>query len=225
MPIPWKVLSRTAATGVAGTVLFFVSLTHGIEMVPMQASDPIFHSKFHAAYNPNSNPTIHDLHIIRVPLNRIDQSLLDDQEKLLERFCGGVWAGVGFSPERILHSLIEARDATKPQLWTRSDLLHSKYSVGTDIAGNFEVVDRTSGSILIRGGDKTSVRGVRPLDALIELGASIDRENGVVEFAFKSLFFQGLGVSKEKIMPAPVVWLHEQYAKAMLGDGVRYVLK
>jgi hypothetical protein len=46
-----------------------------------------------------------------------------------------------------------------------------------------------------------------------------------VEFAFKSLFFQGLGVSKDKIMPAPVVWLHEQYAKTMLGGGVRYVLK
>jgi hypothetical protein len=95
MPIPWKVLSRTAAAGVAGTGLFFVYLTHGIEMVPMQASDPIFHSKFHAAYNPNGNPTIHDLHIIRVPLNRTKPGLLDDQEKLLERFCAGVWAGVG----------------------------------------------------------------------------------------------------------------------------------
>jgi hypothetical protein len=59
----------------------------------------------------------------------------------------------------------------------------------------------------------------------MELGASIDRENNMVEFAFKSLFFQGLGVSREKLMPAPVVWLHEQYAKAMLGGGVRYVLK
>ncbi|KAL3440752.1 hypothetical protein BJX65DRAFT_19279 [Aspergillus insuetus] len=225
MPIPWKVLSRTAAAGVAGTGLFFVYHTHGIEMVPMQASDPIFHSKFHAAYNPNGNPTIHDLHVIRVPLNRIEPGLLDDQEKLLERFCGGVWAGVGFAPHRTLLSLLEARDATKAQLWTRSDLLDSKYDVGTDIAGNFEVVDRTVSTILIRCGDKTSVRGVRPLDALIELGACIDREHGVVEFAFKSLFFQGLGVSKEKIMPGPVVWLHEQYAKAMLGGGVRYVLK
>ncbi|KAL2861602.1 hypothetical protein BJX68DRAFT_8906 [Aspergillus pseudodeflectus] len=225
MPFPWKVLGGTAATGVAGTGLFFVYLTHGIEIVSMQASDTIFHSKFHAAYNPNGNPTIHDLHVIRVPLHRIEPGLREDQEKLLERFCGGVWAGIGFAPHRILLSLIENRDGTKPQLWTRPDLLHSQYSVGTDIAGNFEVIDRTASSILIRGGGKTSVRGVRPLDALMELGASIDRENNIVEFAFKSLFFQGLGVSREKLMPAPVVWLHEQYAKAMLGGGVRYVLK
>jgi hypothetical protein len=95
MPIPWKVLGGTAATGVAGTGLFFVYLTHGIETVPMQASDTIFHSQFHAAYNPNGNPTIHDLHVIRVPLHRIEPGLLEDQEKLLERFCGGVWAGIG----------------------------------------------------------------------------------------------------------------------------------
>ncbi|KAJ0417907.1 hypothetical protein BJY00DRAFT_196549 [Aspergillus carlsbadensis] len=225
MPIPWKVLGGTAATGAAGTGLFIAYLTHNIETVPMQASDPIFHCKLHAGYNPNGNPTIHDLHIIRVPLSRIEPGLLEDREKLLERFCGGVWAGVGFAPHRTLLSLFQNRDATNPQLWTRSDLLHSKYDVGTDIAGNFEVVDRTSRTILIRGGDKTSVRGVRPLDALIELGANIDQENGIVEFAFKSLFFQGLGMSKEQIMPGPVVWLHELYAKAMLGGGVRYVLK
>lgn len=97
--------------------------------------------------------------------------------------------------------------------------------MGTDIVGNFEVIDRSKESILIRGGDKTSNRGLRPLDGLIEVTVHIDREQDVAKFGFKSLFFQGAGTTNQLPMPGLVVWLHEQYAKALLRSGVQHVLK
>ncbi|KAL2813557.1 hypothetical protein BJX63DRAFT_215853 [Aspergillus granulosus] len=225
MPVRWKVLGSTVTGGAIGTGFWFFYLTRDVQFVPLAATDRIFRSKCLAEYNPNGNPTIHDLHIKRVPLERINPELLEDRKKLLERYCGGVWAGIGFAPQRILHGWLDTKDTTKHQIWSPSELLQSDYKIGTDIAGNFEVVDRSEESILIRGGDKTSHRGLRPLDGLIELSACINRENGMAEFGFKSLFFQGAGATSKLPMPGPVVWMHEQYAKALLASGIQYILK
>lgn len=131
----------------------------------------------------------------------------------------------GFALQRSLHTLFDRRGASGGQIWSPTELLESDYRVGTDIAGNFEVLDRSDGYILIRGGDRTSYRSLRPLDGLIELTACIDREKNVAEFGFKSLFFQGSGVTSKLPMSKPLVWMHEQYAKALLASGVQYVLK
>lgn len=93
------------------------------------------------------------------------------------------------------------------------------------IVDHFNVLEKSERSILIRGGDMVSNQGLRPLDALMEVSVAVKPESDVVEFAFKTLFFQGLGKAEGSLMPGPVVWLHEQYAKAMLESGVRYVLK
>lgn len=95
MLLPWRVLGGTFATAGVCTGASFFYLTHGIQFVPLVATDPIFQSKYHKKFNPNGNPTIHDLHVKRVPLSSIDPTLLRDQKKLLERYCGGVWAGGG----------------------------------------------------------------------------------------------------------------------------------
>ena len=63
------------------------------------------------------------------------------------------------------------------------------------------------------------------MDALIELSVKMKTEEDYVQFGFKSLFFQGLGKSDNLPMPGFVVWLHEQYAKALLESGVRHVLR
>ncbi|KAI9926203.1 hypothetical protein ASPWEDRAFT_623875 [Aspergillus wentii DTO 134E9] len=219
-----RIVPATAATGAISVGFGIFYTTSDIKSTPVSATDPIFNSNFYKRYNPNDNPPIHDLHVIRLPLNQIDSTLLQDPNKLLERYCGGIWAGAGFTPQRILHTWFEQPNANKSQLWSRAELLQSDYKIDTDIAGNFEVVDRSEESILIRGGDKTSNRGLRVLDGLIELTARIDRERDVAEFGFKSLFFQGAGTTRELPMPGPVVWLHELYAKILLRSGVRYVL-
>lgn len=87
------------------------------------------------------------------------------------------------------------------------------------------VLSKSKDMILIRGGNKVSNPELRPMDALIELSVQIKPEEDLVEFGFKSLFFQGLGASKTLPMPGCLVWLHEQYAKALLESGVRHVLR
>ncbi|KAL3434328.1 hypothetical protein BDV09DRAFT_195985 [Aspergillus tetrazonus] len=263
MPVPWKVLGSTVGTGGACTILSFFFFTRDIEFVPLESSDPIFLSEHFKRYNPYGNPTIHDLHIKRVPLSQIDPKLREDQDKLLERYCGGVWAGLGgcrtssssycnhsirqsdknmlsyaittgFAPQRILLALLyKETSRTDPAapgpapLWSPSELLESEYKPGTDIAGHFGVIERSKQghSILIRGGDKISNRGLRPLDGFIELTASVDQQHSLVEFGFKTVFFQGLGPAAggKLPMPGPVVWLHEQYARALLASGVSHV--
>ncbi|RAH65360.1 uncharacterized protein BO66DRAFT_462483 [Aspergillus aculeatinus CBS 121060] len=225
MSLRRKVLAGTAISGSTCLALGVYFTTADIHALPLNATDPIFTSKYYKSYNPNDNPTIHDLHILRVPLQRIDPALREDPKKLLERYCGGIWAGAGFAPQRILRKWLDKPDANTHQLWFPCELLRSDYRVGTDIVAEFEVIDRSSNSILIRGGDKTCIRGLRPLDALIEVAARVDRENDVVQFEFKSLFFQGIGRTDRLPMPGPVVWLHELYAKILLKSGAQYVLK
>ncbi|PYI21646.1 hypothetical protein BO99DRAFT_471875 [Aspergillus violaceofuscus CBS 115571] len=180
-----KVLAGTTISGSIGLALGIYLTTADIHAIPLTSTDPIFTSKYYKSYNPNSNPTIHDLHIIRVPLNQIDPALLEDQKRLLERYCGGIWAGAGFAPQRVLRKWLDKPNTNATQLWSSSELLRSDYKVGTDIVSEFEVIDRSSTSILIRGGDKTCNRGLRPLDALIEVAARVDKENHVAEFGFK----------------------------------------
>ncbi|KAL5042172.1 hypothetical protein BDW71DRAFT_217114 [Aspergillus fruticulosus] len=234
MPVPWKALGSTIATGGACAILSFFYITRDIEFVPLEMSDTIFHSEHFKRCNPHGNPTIHDLHVKRVPLSQIDPVLRADQDKLLERYCGGVWAGLGFAPQRILLALLHQEtsrtDSAAPgpaPLWSPSELLASEYNLGTDIAGHFEVIERSKQghAILIRGGDRVSNRRLRPLDGFIELTASVDQQHGLVEFGCKTVFFQGLGLAPggKLPMPGPVVWLHEQYAKALLASGVSYV--
>jgi len=76
-----------------GTYLY---TTWDVQAVPVSnSSGPIFQNKYYRRCNPNDNPTVHDLHVLKVPFSQIDPALLENREKLLERYCGGVWGGVG----------------------------------------------------------------------------------------------------------------------------------
>ncbi|KAE8133821.1 hypothetical protein BDV38DRAFT_286442 [Aspergillus pseudotamarii] len=257
-----KWAAGTAITGGSSLALLVYYITSDIQYVPVSANDPIFRSKHFQEYNPNGNPTVHDLHIARVPLKQIRPQLLEDPNKLLERYCGGIWAGAGkprgiiassssdfsapllplllqymvsltldpchtsgFAPQRLLHTWFDRGESSRAQLWSTFELFQSDYEVGTDIVGNFEVVDRSNESLLIRAGDKTSNKGLRPLDALIEVAFHIDQESKVAVFKFKSLFFQGAGTTSNLPMQGPMVWLHELYAKILLKSGVWHVLR
>ncbi|CAG8388967.1 unnamed protein product [Penicillium salamii] len=212
-----KVISLFPAGGLLAAGSFFYT-TRQIEAIELSPEDPIFKSKSHQEYNPNNNPTVHDLHIRRVPISQIDPTLLQNPDQLIERFSGGVWAGSAFALQRSLGT-----SRQPPQLWEPADLLKSKYQPGTIITDEFLVLKKSKDAILIRGGDKVSKAELRPMDGLIELRVQVKDE--LVEFGFKSLFFQGLGRSDRLPMPGFVVWLHEQYAKALLESGVRHVFR
>ncbi|KAL6236204.1 hypothetical protein BDW75DRAFT_229657 [Aspergillus navahoensis] len=166
MLVPWKGLRSTIATGGAYTILYFSYIT---QFVPLESSDASLSLR---------------------PLQAItDYVLRADQDKLLERYCGGEWAGLGFAPRRIFLALLhQETNQTCPAepgpapLWSPSELLESKYIPGTDNAGLLRLT-----------------RGLQPLDVFIELTATSDQQHGLIEFGRKIL-----------PMPGPVVWLNEQ---------------
>lgn len=115
-------------------------------------------------------------------------------------------------------------DTNRNYLWSDEELLSSEYDQGTLIADSFEVVEKTGDHIVIRGGDSPSNKGLRPLDAALELSAEIKEQEQAVDFGFKSVFFAGDRPSEVMPMPGFVVWLHLQYAKLLLETGISNVM-
>lgn len=95
-----KILFRrgfsTSGGALAVTTGTYLYTTWDVQAVPISnSSDPIFRNKHYRKCNPNDNPTVHDLHILKVPFSQIEPALLENQERLVERYCGGVWGGFG----------------------------------------------------------------------------------------------------------------------------------
>ncbi|KAJ5145772.1 uncharacterized protein N7515_000336 [Penicillium bovifimosum] len=213
------------ASGLVAAISFSYATRH-VEAVPLLPSDPIIQSKFHKQFNTNNNPTVHDLFIRKVPVSDINPSLLNRPGALIERFSRGVWASPAFTVHRaILSARLTDDEHTPGQLWSRHELLRSKYYTGTVITNEFIVLSKSKNSILIRGGDNVSKTKERPIDGLIELSVQLKPEENSVEFGFKLCFFRAdLKIDQPPWSP-PMTWLHEQYARALLESGVRHVLR
>lgn len=228
-----------SASALAITTGAYLYTTWDIQAIPISSpSDPIFQNRHYRRCNPNDNPTVHDWHVRKVPFSQIDPVLLENPGRLVGRYCGGLWAGVGeysifgksnmltmpgFALQRILRKFLTT--PTDNQLWSPTDLLASNYHPGTTITDEFLVLQKFPNAILVRGGDTVTNQGLREMDGFIELSANVKPDEELVEFGFKSVFFQGIGKASDLPMPGFVVWLHELYAKVLLGSGVRYVLR
>lgn len=91
------------------------------------------------------------------------------------------------------------------------------------VTDHFEVVSKTPESIIVRCGDTPRNQGVRDSDGLFEMSAVVKRDQGVVEFGVKSVFYQGLGVAPNKPMPEHIEFAHRVYAKLLLDSAIAYV--
>lgn len=89
-----KAIKITTAGSIASVGIFFGATRNDV-FEPMDTTDPIFASPFFQKYNPNRNPTLHDKCVRRIPLDKIEPSLLEKKGKLVEAFCAGVWGGMG----------------------------------------------------------------------------------------------------------------------------------
>lgn len=103
-----RLLKVTAAGSVASVGVFFGATRNDV-FEPLDTSDPIFQSPFFQKFNPNRNPTLHDKCVRRIPLDKIEPSLLEKKGKLVEAFCAGVWGGMG--EFRIVHTTSLANGA------------------------------------------------------------------------------------------------------------------
>lgn len=83
---------------------------------------------------------------------------------------------------------------------------------------------RTPSSIIVRCGDSPRITDVRVSDGLFEMTADVKKEEGVVEFGLKSLFYNGLGEKAKEGDPGPmsstIQWLHKQYDKVLMESAV-----
>ncbi|KAL3489505.1 hypothetical protein BJX62DRAFT_239039 [Aspergillus germanicus] len=219
-----RTLKLGTYTGLASVGAFFW-YTRNDRFVPMSATDPIFAHVLHQKFNPEKNPTTHDLCIRRVPLSDINPSLLEKKGKLVEAFCAGVWSGAGYAFQRAYLSSKYEDPSTASHLWTRESLRNSTYDLGTLITDHFEVVEKTPERIVVRCGDSPRRQDVRASDGLFEMSAVVKPEEGVAEFGLKSCFYQGLGKAETKPMPPHIEWLHRQYTKLWLETALGRVLR
>lgn len=88
-------LLKVSAAGTVASVGVFWGATRNDVFEHMDTSDPIFQSTFFKRFNPNRNPTLHDVCVRRIPLDKIKPELVEDKGKLVEAFCAGVWGGMG----------------------------------------------------------------------------------------------------------------------------------
>jgi phage shock protein PspC (stress-responsive transcriptional regulator) len=89
-----KLVKTTVAGSIASVGVFWGATRNDIFEV-MDSSDPIFQSAFYKKFNPSGNPTLHDVCVRRIPLDKIQPSLVEEKGKLVEAFCAGVWGGMG----------------------------------------------------------------------------------------------------------------------------------
>jgi len=222
----FKKLIKTTAAGAATTTGAFFLFTMGTKEVPLStARDAIFRSADFKKFNPNHNPTTHDLVVKKVPFSKIKPELLKDQAKLTEQFCAGVWGGAGYWVQRLYMQRKYRSPETEYQLWDLPELRSSSYDVGTQITDHFEVVTKTPESIVVRCGGSPRIKDVRPGEGLFEMYTHLNEQERVVEFGMKSVFFQGLGKNESGSPPMPphIKYLHLLYAKLWMETAVRNV--
>jgi len=221
----FKSLSKVAAYGTIAGAGGWALYTRKSNFVPLSTSDYIYNTTFYARNNPERNPATADLCVRRVPLSEIKPEYLEKEGKLVERFCAGVWGGLGYAYQR-QYLEKKYRDAdTESQVWDTKALLESDYPVGTQITDHFEVLTKTPESIIVRCGDSPRKMEVRPSDGLFEMRAEILKDEGVAEFQLKSVFYQGLGKATGKPMPFHIEFLHRQYTKLWMETAISNVTR
>jgi hypothetical protein len=91
----FKTLSKVAAYGTIAGAGGWALYTRKSNFVPLSTSDYIYNTTFYARNNPEGNPATADLCVRRVPLSEIKPEYLEKEGKLVEKFCAGVWGGLG----------------------------------------------------------------------------------------------------------------------------------
>ena len=94
MGVVRTLLTWTGYGSLAG-VGTFAWATRGSRVLPLPQTDYLYNTTWYARYNAENNQPVSDVCVRRVPLNQIRPELLEKDGKLVERFCAGVWGGIG----------------------------------------------------------------------------------------------------------------------------------
>ncbi|PNS18529.1 hypothetical protein CAC42_5068 [Sphaceloma murrayae] len=205
----------------AGSLAFY---TRKSKIMPLPAEDYLYNTTFYSRLNPNSNPTMNDICIQKVPMSKIKPEYLEPDGKLAEKFCAGIWSTWGFAIQR-RYLERKYRDQTPNQLWDVKDLAENKYQVGTYITDHFEVISKTPESVVVRCGDSPRVQQPRASDGVFEMVALPDKEKGEVEFQLKSVFFNAETPSEKHSVPFHIEIAHRWYTKLWMESAIGSLMK
>lgn len=220
-----RTVLKWGSFGGAATVGSFFWALRNSSALPLASSDYLYNTTWYARFNSENNAPVSDVVIRTVPLKDLQPALLEKEGKLVERFCAGVWGGLGYAYQRSYLEKKYRGPETAGQLWDRKELKESTYPVGTQITDHFEVLSHTDDSIIVRCGDSPRKTGPRPSDGLFEMRADINKQLGVAEFQLKSILYQGVGKAEGPAMPWHVELLHRWYAKLWMETAVRAMMR
>lgn len=94
MGIIQKTIAATGYTTL-GAAMGYVAWTRKSKIVDVPPTDYLFNHTLYARYNPTNSPVTQDLCVRKVPLDKIQPELLENEGKLVESFCAGLWSGMG----------------------------------------------------------------------------------------------------------------------------------
>ena len=88
--------------GSLGSAVGYTVWTRKSRVTPIPPTDYIFGNTLIARFNPYNNTVSQDICRRRVPIDKIKLELLEPENdgRLVERFCAGVWSGWGMSRAR-----------------------------------------------------------------------------------------------------------------------------
>lgn len=93
-----KAVGVTGWTALTGAITYSFWTGQNV-VLPIPPTDYIFGNTLIARFNPNNSPVFHDVCLRKVRFENIRPELLDPQNegKLVQAFCAGVWSGAGES--------------------------------------------------------------------------------------------------------------------------------
>ncbi|KAF6829550.1 hypothetical protein CMUS01_08120 [Colletotrichum musicola] len=176
--------------------------------------------------NPKGNPDFHDCCVRTLRFDEVRPELLADAlkggSKLVEAYSAGVWGRYAFAPQLKIMEKARKSEENKDDIWDKKGLLESSYEVGTIFADDFVVIDKTPGSITLRGGmsPRVAPQGPREMDTFVALAADLDSESRTATFRLKSVVVDGTSEGEAAPLGGVECFLHRQYAKLLVTAGV-----
>ncbi|KAI8269751.1 hypothetical protein K4K58_000197 [Colletotrichum sp. SAR11_239] len=187
------------------------------------ATDSLFQHPFLKKVNPDNNGGFHDCFVREVAFENVRPGLLEDAlgggSKLVETYAAGVWGRYAFTVQRKLMERARKNESNAGDIWEKEGLLKSTYPIGTILADDFIVIDKSSNTLMFHGGVSPREEGPREMDTFITLVTELDPHKRVVRFKIKSMMIDRVSNGKGALMGV-VVALHQQYAKLLLTAGV-----
>ncbi|CAH0043481.1 unnamed protein product [Clonostachys solani] len=226
------VVGVAIVTGIGGWGSFWFSTRHAV-FRPLPDHDPLVQGHFHQAFNPHNNQALSDIYASTVRVEDLDRKLVDDfrngGSKLIERYCQGIFGRWAFAIQR---GLVQSFSSVQPPPGVKDvsstiEILNDEFNLGTLIAKEFSVLQKSPRSIILRGGqpNPNNKDGLRQLDVLSEIQVSMNDDETEISFEYKNMFFNGEGMASPPPLPEFIAPLHLMYAKALAANGVTNCMK